>query len=393
MGNCHKKAQTSGTEVSILIILIALFIGAYVILLPPEERQALLPESTESASTTTEEAQSQNLLLSESPGMIASYKKNIQETTLEPAHIYIKDETTTSSLIKSLTVSKTLVQDNYKDVLFKIDSPADLKSAKIVFMISESKGELKLRLNGNTIYEGELRASDLPLTLPKEYLQKDNVLEMSSNSPGWKIFSSNYYMLKDINLIKETSTKKVKASRSFSIDAEDNTISKASMTYFVNCNTASEGELTISLNSKQIFQDRIFCQYMEKREQTLPKEYLNDKGTNTISFEIDKGDYNIDELKLKLTLGRSTHPQYAFEVSSDSYNKIQNGKKATLYMKFAVDDTKSAKITLNDKQFMLDSAGTEYKRDISSLIKLGPNTLAIEPQKAFDIMKLQVKLE
>ena len=393
MENNRKQGQTSGLEVSILIVLMALFIGAYVILLPPEDRSGLLGELKEGA-TAAEEPEAKNVLLSESPGTVQGYKKNIQEAKLEPMHLYVKDETTTQTLVKSLTVSKTVIKDNYKNVLFSIDNPSDLRSAKIALMITESKGNILIKLNGYQIYEGRLTAADMPLTLPKEYIKEKNVLDLSAESPGWKIFSSNYYLIKDFNLIKETTTKKTKASRSFSVDTTDNTIKKASLEYFINCNKASKGELTITLNGKQMFQDEVFCEYLDKRTLTLTSAYLNGEGKNTLGFEINEGDYNIDELKLKMTLEKSTHPSYTFELSSDNYDKIQAGKlKAHLKITFPTESRKKATIFLNNKQFTMDLANREYKRDISELLKLGTNTLRVEPQETFEITKLQVLTE
>ena len=85
MENNRKQGQTSGLEVSILIVLMALFIGAYVILLPPEDRSGLLGELKEGA-TAAEEPEAKNVLLSESPGTVQGYKKNIQKTKLAPKH-------------------------------------------------------------------------------------------------------------------------------------------------------------------------------------------------------------------------------------------------------------------------------------------------------------------
>ena len=288
--------------------------------------------------------------------------------------------------MKSLTVSKTIIKDNYKNVLFNIDNPSDLKSAKISFMTTESKGDIMIKLNGYTIYEGRITAADMPITLPKEYLIEKNVLELSAKSPGWKIFSSNYYLIRDFNLIKETTTKKTKATRSFSVDITDNRITKASLDYFINCNRESKGDLTITLNDKQIFQDEVFCQYLDKRTLTLTKEYLNDEGRNTLGFEINEGDYNLDELKLKMTLEKSTHPSYAFKVSSDNL-------KTVLKITFPTETNNKVTVFLNDKQFTVDTTNREYKRDISELVKLGTNTMRVEPQETLEITKLQVLTE
>ncbi|MFH0752475.1 MAG: hypothetical protein V1914_02650 [archaeon] len=379
----RKKGQASGLEVSILVILITLFIAGYVILLPPEDRASLLG-TLDDGTTETGEALTGKLLLSESPGTLEAYKTNVQETTLESMHLYTTEETKTDTLSKSLTVSKTLIKDNYKNLLFNIENIDEVKEAKISFMITESKGEMTMKLNGQVIYEGKLTTTDMPIILPKEHLKNSNVLELSVESPGWKLFSSNYYLLKDITLIKELSTKKTKASRTFSLDTTDNEITKAKLSYFINCNIASEGELTITLNNKEVFQDEIFCQYLETREQTLPEEYLNEEGKNTLTFEIDEGDYNIDEIELELRLEKSAFLQYAFEGTSG---------KATLYMKFPTSTRKRATIYINDKQFSMDTTNTEYTRDITDLVTSGKNSLKIEAQDKFEVDKLEVRAE
>lgn len=385
-----KKGQAGGIEVSILVILIALFIIIYVILLPPEERTELLGDNTTDSSGASVPSGS-TVLLSESPGKVVSYSKNIQTSKLEPLHLYAKDEQETQALVKTLTVSRNILKDNYKNIVFNIDDLDKIKDVKLFMMVQDSKGRLTIKLNGQIVYNGVLGAEQLPIVLPKDYLKTGNKLEFSVNLPG--IFSSNYYVLQDVSIIKTYSTTKTESERFFFIDlAEGQQVKNSKLHYIVNCNELEpRGMLTILLNGHLASKDTVFCEYSDEIVLPLNKDHMSDDGRNKLEFSIDKGDYSFDQLRAVSELANSIYPKYVFDISSDIYSEAKAGKKKImLKMTFADNDRKEMTVYMQEKQFGINTNMKDYTKDVTSMIDDGANYIKLIPKKDFEITSLKI---
>lgn len=385
----HKRGQAA-YEVSIFIVIITLLLLIYIILLPPSEREALLHE--EGASVPQQPGQpAGKVLLSESPGKVYSYTSNKHNINLEPVRIFSKTESESSQLVKSLTVSRNLLKNNFKEVLFDSKDLSKLDSAKLLFLIRESKGAVTITLNDALVYDGELDSSQLPIELPSSYLkEKDNVLRLESASPGWRLFSSNYYLLQDLTLVKGVNIKNNRVVRSFLIDAEEQKIRNAKLLYFISCNSNDNSQLTISLNNRQVFRDLVFCQYQDEREVPLSKDLFSLSGSNTLMFEVDSGDYSIDPVKLSIELARSSYPTYNFEVDSSLWKKINDGKAKVMLKLNLGEGRKKAAFLVQGERISMDTSSASYERDITEFVENGANSIKIIPETNFEISSLKV---
>ncbi|RME54813.1 hypothetical protein D6777_02585 [Candidatus Woesearchaeota archaeon] len=388
----HKRGQEAADGVYILLILMGLFIVLYVVLLPPADRESLLNETT---STLTTGAPAKTVLLSESPGMVYSSSVKKQTINIEPVHLYSTDEVQSSMLVKSMSVSRNLLKNNFKNVLFSVDDLDNLKKAEILFFITESKGDLKVYLNNKLIYDGKLTSEQLPLTLPLEYLQKNNKLKFESTSPGMRIFSSNYYLIKDLTLLKTIKKENKKSSRTFSV-AEDvgQNVNSITLNYQINCNEDTNPKLKIMVNSRNVFEDIVSCSYLQERQVTLTKSEVNVYGRNRVEFEINKGDIEINDIKLNMKLRSSMHPSYSFDISNGVWNNINNGdSKVVLRLTLKGEGRKKANIIVQGETFSIDTNSGTYVRDITSLVDNGANTIKIVPLNDFEIVNLKVAEE
>lgn len=383
-----KKGQ-GGVEVSILVILIALFILIYVILLPPAEREVLLNETLEAGVSGLEPGA--KVLFSESPGKVYSYSNNIQTAKLEPVRLYSKDETETSSLVKSLAVSRNLLKDNFRNIIFNLEDLDSLEELKLFMLVDEADGTLTIKLNNNIVYQGALTADQLPITLPNEYLQASNKLTFSVSLGG--IFSSNYYILKDISLVKVYSREKTEAKRLFFVDmAEGERAKSVKLKYIVNCNQLEpRGVLTIKLNNYVESKDTIFCEYSDEISLPLDRDHLSNDGRNRLDFSVDMGDYSLEQMSIVTELGKSIYPKYVFDIDSELYSELQSGsKELILKLKFKNTDRKKASIIIQDMQFSFDTSSGEYSKDITSMVDDGANYIKIVPKNNFEILSLQI---
>jgi hypothetical protein len=386
-----KRGQTtvSAVEVSVLVFLIGVFMIAYIILLPAEDREALLDEDF-GASGDSDAASISETLLSESPGEVSSTKSSASVSEFEPMRLYSITDSITEDLASSLTVSRNILKNNYKNIYFNVDDLDNLEDLGLLFLITESKGELSVVLNDNLVYEGELTSNDLPVTLPTtQLLEENNLLKLYVNSPGWNIFSANYYLLQDIQLVENYEVSDTTSTRTFSV-SEPGNVNSATLTYFISCNSNDDGILSLTLNSREVFSDRIFCEYLNERELGLDVDYL--QTTNTLRFDITEGDYNIEEVELEISKSSSKYPSYSFDIDSDTYEDITSGEKE-VYLKLSFSDDTSEKIMtvrVQENGFGVNTEDDSYEKVITSLLDNGANTITLEPDATFEIENLKV---
>ena len=387
-----KRAQTA-VEVSVLIFLIAVIMVGYIVLLPEEDRNELLGTSSDGTSTGDDtDSDSAETLLSESPGDVQSAKSTTQTRALEPMRLYSSTESNTQTLSSSLTVSRNIIQNNYKTISFDIDNFDTFAGAQLLFLVSESKGDLTITLNDHVVYEGELTSNALPLDLSLSYLQETgNELKLSTDLT-WNIFAPNYYLLQDVQLIEDYTVADTSASRTFSVETPSE-VTTATLTYFITCNADEEGILSLSLNSREVFSDQIFCEYLNERELSLDTDYL--KTTNTLKFEITDGDYNIEEAEVAIKSKTKDYPSFTFDIDSDLYDQINSGTK-DLYLKMTFDDASSEKqgtVLIQEYSFSFNTEDDSYEKKISNYIDDGSNTITLQPTTDFTIDNLKVYVE
>ena len=184
------KRGSSAVEVSILIFLILGVLIGFIILAPEDIRDELLEDEVtdEDGNVITSSADSESLL-SISPGEVQPTMSEKLVYGMDPTKIYSRVDSETQTLANSLSVARSLIHNNYKNIYFDIDNE-NLDNLEVLFLIVESKGRVKIEINGNEIYYGELTSNELPLEIPIGYLQdNDNILTLTSSSPGWNIFA------------------------------------------------------------------------------------------------------------------------------------------------------------------------------------------------------------
>ncbi len=389
---------SAASDVSILIVIIGLLVVTYIIMLPPAEREELLGDALDLEEEDGIAVASAKVLLSASPGEVYTYSTNVQTISLEPVHVYKKDTTSTDVLVKGLYVNRNFVQNGYKEIFFDMEDVDELKSLKLLMLVSEAKGPLAVEFNDRMVYEGQLTSAQMPITLPlDEVKESNNKLKLYIPMPWWHITSSYYYSLDDVSLIKESSEEKSSAVRTFLVDRDiADQVNTAELRYYIGCNTVDDhGRLTVSFNKRDVYSDTIFCQYTDERVVPLPRTMFRGRESHSLEFSVDKGDYNIDEPRLKVKLARSTYPTYVFEMDSELWDKISaEDAEVNLYFKFKDDGSrKKARMLVQDREFAFDTIKGTYSKDITSMLDDGSNVIKIIPQSNFEINNLKVYWE
>lgn len=386
-----RKGQAQvAAEVSVLIFLIGLFMLGYIILLPEENRNELLGIGGGEEGQEEEDVAGAETILSVAPGLLSTSKSAVTTVTLDPIHLYSSTESNTEVLLSSMLVSRSVIQNNYKQVSFDVDKDA-LESLSLLFLVTESKGNLIIELNGNVVYEGDASSAQLPLVLPlSELVEEGNLLKFYTDSPGWNIFSTHHYTLQDIQLVEDFTVADTTATRTLGV-VEPSDIKAASLSYFVTCNSDEDGVLGISLNGREVFSDRVFCSYRTKRSLSLDPSSLS--STNTLLFEITEGDYHLDQLNVQLTRKERAYPSYQFELDEELYNSLALGEKdLVLKLSFADVASHETLVLINEYSFRVDTSATSYEKDISNFVSQGSNVITLQPENSFELDNLKVSV-
>ena len=157
----------------------------------------------------------------------------------------------------------------------------------------------------------------------------------------------------------------------------------------------------------------------------LPFRLFKD-GENIIEFRIDKGNYQIEDLKLKIKLGEAEFPRYNFEVDDDTYFEIFtecydaciddceddcgsnedcdelcvndcrdecDRKEVVIKLKFDGEERARGAITINEFQINFNTVDSKYERTITESIRRGDNVIKIIPKSEFEIIDLRVVVD
>ena len=385
-----KKGQATpyvSSNVAVFILLLGLFLAIYVLLLPPEDREALLYDETEDNSNQKE---SSNIILNQFVGTLKPAENDEIIHKIDSINLYSKEEPKITDLAYSLHLEKSLTSETKRNLVFNINNLESLENANLILVASKNKGNLIVSLNNVIIYDSKVSGL-ANIVLPKEILQMTNYIELSVSSPGLNIFGKNSYDLSNIKLRENYQLTNTRESRDFTISRQET--GNAELRFVLYCNINRQGSrLNIYLNNKEIKNEIISCMSAE-RKMDIKNDDL-EKGSNTLMFQIDKGDYIFNDIKLDVKTNFKGVVNYKFAITEDEFDDIlSEDKELRLSIEFNNDESKKATLSVNGKEFSLDTTDIDYERDISRLIKEGNNFVKITPSNEFsiDLLKLTLK--
>lgn len=382
------QAPSTGSNVAIFVFLLGLFLAIYVLLLPPEEREILLNQNLTENSKESEIIRT--LVLEQSPGTLKLSDEDTIIHKIDSINLYSKEEPKVTDLAVSLNLEKSLGSQTKRNLIFNIHDLENLDTVNLIFIVSQNKGNLIINLNGIIIYDNKI-SGIANIVLPKDLLQETNNLEFSVSSPGLNIFGKNKYSLSSIKIRENYELTNTKESREFKLS--DQETGDAKLRFVLYCNNQESGaRLRMFLNNNEIKNEIISCTTAERR-MDIDKGDI-ETGTNDLMFQIDKGDYVFSDIKLEVETEFNGVINYKFSITGDEFDDILSyDKKAILYMEFNDDEEKRATISINGKEFSLDTSDINYERDISRLLKEDNNFIKITPLKEFNIDLLKITLE
>ncbi len=377
------ERRGQGAPAATLVLLIGLFMLAYVLLLPPAEREVLLGGEGGSSGGTTEGG---SVLVSEKPGVVSSTGAVFDSVSLGEFELFSTTEKEILTSINFLNVRDSLFSSKMENVSFRIDNLDEIESIRLYFSVDSHKGNLIIRLNGQDIFAGEAEKEQL-LKLPNQYLNEGfNSIEFYSESVGWGFWRSNYYMLKDVSIIKEVKVENKIVERSFKLDKE---AKNAQLSYYLRCTSNDRDRLRISLNDKELFYSYPKCSSFKTL--VLAENDLI-IGENVISFESESGDFKITDARVDLELGTKKGLTYSFNLDREKYNDVFR-KRADVVFEMEFDDEADFDLVVNGAIIHVRDDSGKYIRSLSRFVGEGVNVLRVEPLKTFKINSLVIRVE
>lgn len=382
-----QKLESPTGHVAIFIIIMALFILVYLLLLPQSEREELLGTGEEYAPEGAEEeveADEEEIILSVTPGYVYPYSRDKEEKDLASVNLYSTIKTKPIMLADSIVVTRSFLINNYKELVFDIDSLADVENLGLFFNTGKAKGNLVVILNNHEVYRGKVLGGELPIKLPREYLREyNNELILEASHPGFFLLSTNKFIMKDIQLIKQLSLINKIEYRSFVVDDAES-LRKGELEFFINCLKINidHGILKVGLNGKNVHIGKVVCD-AGSIDIDLLKDYFV-SGKNTLVFEIDKGEYILEQVELNLEIEEKQLVNYYFSVD-------ELEEKYVLEMSFEdSDEVKRGTISINGDNLYLDSYKNSYRKDVTEYIREGENFIKITAKNEFVIDLLEI---
>ena len=151
--------------------------------------------------------------------------------------------------------------------------------------------------------------------------------------------------------------------------------------------------MKIFLNRKNIFFGKIVCDASLNKLDIDSDDFID--GTNFLTFEVDKGNYIVEQITLNYKLEEGFNPLYFFTVDDEQFDDIEKGDKKVI-LKLIFDnnkDRKRADIRINDKTIFMDVNAGKFEKDVTEAIVEGENFIKILAKNEFDIVQLEILLK
>lgn len=391
------RGRRGGGEYNVywLIMLIALFLVVYIILLPVGEKEKLVgippvvgqpPGGLGPGGQVTS-----GLFLSESPGIVYPLANQVIARPLASVNLFSFTDVGGEGLASSVTVKKSAFSEQSKKLRFLARDLASIQAAQLLFLVKEGDGDLIILLNGEEIYRGQPTTEDLPLPLPQALLQQTNTLEFRVSGPGFNIFKTNTYVLKDVQVFFKNLIENRREERTFVLTrAERQYLRHATLYFIINCFTVQEqGRLVVYVNQKVVSDGLVVCDAGPIGVDLDPRDLI--EGKNVIQFEIDQGKYVLEQIVFEKDVGQIDTPRYVFTVQVADLQAVAAGRPILLEMIFPPDGLrKIGAVYVNGFPVYVDTIEPRFVYEITGLVGPGTNIVRIVPAVPFEIASLNI---
>ena len=365
----------------------------FVLLLPQAEREKLISLEDENETGDVDEngkiLKEGTVLLAVAPGRIFPKERKEFSLSIPPTRLFSRVQADRIRLENFLGVSTGLFSKKAESLFFNLKNVDTIEGAQLFFFVQDASGKLRIELNGNQLFDGEIEKRELPIQVPLRYLKESNLMEFSAHGG----FFGSQYDLSDIYLKLEQREERTQTSKTFQLTkGEAEGITKARLEYFINCfQLREEGVVSITLNGRPVTTDVASC---DAGLQTIG---LNVKdlrqGANVLEFEITRGDYSLEDMEIHAETKEEQIAFYNFDITEDQYEDVQDDEKEVLVILRFEDDEEELKeytMEVNGEKIIVKTRLMSDRRDVSNLLERGVNSIKILPEDSFYVLALHL---
>jgi len=366
----QKRGQV---EVVAVIIGIAVLSLMYVIFVPLTEKCKIIPTLPECSSVSVQKG----IIFEEQPGFLRQQLDHASYS-LKPAELFTKEEVDIATMLQDAMTERTIFTSTVQRGKFRLYGQG--KEIKLFINVKESKGALKVRINGNQVAVVKGDGTNVVEVSPSN-LKQENILELESSTPllPW---DTNYYSLDSVVIKQVYSIFKVSQTEIIAIEENLSDISSATLSFWSDC--ISNENLVVMINNIKIL-DEYTCRY-----NSLDVKLLK---SNTFVFK-SNGDYYVHDVHLDLKFKANDYPTYHFDISQENYDAISSGKKSSL-LSIEFDSTELKKFDLylnNNIVTRADTTKLIWQADIDRLLRKGQNSIKLVPRTDINILNLKLEI-
>jgi hypothetical protein len=390
-----RKAQSPQSSIALLIFMIGVAIIVYILMLPPADRAVLLEQNrTHPGSENVKDTFT--VLMTQEPGRLTNIADTEITYDLPSFNLFTRTDATVLTELDSIYVSKSLFDEQFRNITFKIDSFEDTDNYVLSFTAPKRSGILTIQLNGYTIMSNELSTqSPGSIKLSKDLLKPENTLVFRVSGPGIEFWKSNEYLLQDMKITADVTDSSSHENKQIVLVTEQQkeNLESFELSFIIDCKSSDVSPLEIYLNKRLIYSSVPDCGGRIKVP-AVDESRLR-QGENDLTFMTDKGSYLLYGIETTLNLKKPIFPTYFFTLNTDTYNKIKAGTAdINVTILFTNDvDRKKATVSVNGMFTDLDTYDNSYSRLINSFVREGNNAVEIQPKvDILDILELKIVL-
>ncbi|MBD3259696.1 hypothetical protein GF371_03640 [Candidatus Woesearchaeota archaeon] len=395
-----RRGTVTGSGAAAFVALLAAVIILYMLLVPPEYREEILGpvvpgEEEPGVITPGGEPVTEVEILSKVPGRLDKLATPSLTVPLDSVVLFSDVESKKIGEATSVFAQNSLLSEETDAIRFNVLDPVNTQNVLLTFKAKKSKGRIVIKLNGNVVFNDIITQPTItPIPIPTEYLQKQNLMEFRVAGPGWKFWSTNEYLLENVQIVGDVKdVSHLEAKTRFILDSNDLLNTKKARIQFVpNCAPGEAGPLELYINDQMIEKATPLCGDLQRTE-FLPQKLKT--GENTLTFKTDAGSYIIDQILLTFVFREPVIPTYYFEIEEEDLDELLDSedKYADLELEFVGPEFKNLDVYINGHTIHIDEKGTSFNMNIEEFLIYGTNAIKLYPRsRNIDVTSLNIKV-
>jgi len=396
----YKRAQQSGSQAAVLIMLITIAIVIYIMFLPVDERRDILGDDDDSDDNNDDDDGEVDFiynetLIKESIGRLDYIARDNYEHDIPSLNLLSRTDAEILKKTSPFVIRNNWFEKKFETMQFDLENSENTDNLQLSFTAKKHRGILQIKLNDEKIFEGEFDSPTVePILLPKEKLNSINHIEFSVSSVGFAFWKTNMFSFENLMITGDITDKSGYDSKNiFTVSStEFYNLEKAELWFSTDCSPNDIGKLHIKINGEVIYSGIPDC------GQINPPVDITDSITpkkNEIRFQNDRGQMLVDQIRIKTELKELPYPVFYFDISDEQLADIEDGDAdLNLTIKFTDDyNYKEARVYINGVRTYMTTRDEEYVANLKPFAEEGTNSIKVEPYgDELDIRELIVHL-